>query len=65
MTYDGFQQLLQSLAMPMLTAVREALPYVIPPGGGNNPLLVFDNGKEQLWRLVEGGRTLVRKHAPY
>ena len=23
--------------------------------------LVFDDGKQQLWRLVPGGRTLVRK----
>ena len=62
LTYEGFKQLVQSLDMPMLNAVREAIPYVVV--GGNNPLLVFDNGKEQLWRLVAGGRTLVRKHTP-
>ena len=37
------------------------LRYVVAPEDTPSGLLVFSDGKQQLWRLVPGGRALVRK----
>lgn len=61
LTYEGFKQLVQDLDEHMLKSIREAIRHVLPRRGRHDDMLVFDNGEEQLWRLVPGGRTLVRK----
>jgi Ca2+-binding EF-hand superfamily protein len=63
LTSEGFLKLIQNLETDMLQAVRAALPGVIVPGSGAPELLVFDDGKHSLWRLVPGGRALVRKES--
>ena len=41
--------------------IRAILPGLVEKKDGKDSLLVFDDGRQQLWRLVPGGRTLMRK----
>ena len=59
LNFEGFVKLIETLDDDALNAVRRALPFIVPPSDG--ACLVFDDGKQQLWRLVPGGRALVRK----
>ena len=59
LNFEGFVKLIEALDDDALNAVRRALPFIVPPSDG--ACLVFDDGKQQLWRLVPGGRALVRK----
>ena len=63
LTREGFLKLIQEMDQEMLQAVRRVLPHLVPPGKGPT-LLVFDDGVQQLWRLVPGGRALTRKPSP-
>jgi len=62
LTYDGFLKVIQELDEAALDAVRtRVLPFLVDPrANGGDSLLVFDDGMQQLTRLVPGGRALVR-----
>jgi len=61
LTLSQFNNLIANLNDDMLAAVRKAMPHLRNVEPGSDKMLVFDDGKQQLWRLVPGGRTLVRK----
>lgn len=54
-----FLKMVEQLDEGSLAKIKAILPGVRP--AGSDKLLVFDDGKQQLWRLVPGGRSLVRK----
>ena len=59
-----FTRLVEGLEPPMLRAIRAILPGLAVTADLSldpNKMLVFDDGKQQMWRLVPGGRSLVRK----
>lgn len=59
LTYDGFLKVIQDLDEAAVDAVRaRVLPFLVNDGADSR--LVFDDGAQQLRRLVPGGRTLVR-----
>lgn len=59
LTFQGFVKLIEELEPTMLVAIRKSLPAIMQPA--QQSLLVFDDGKQQLRRLVPGGRALVRR----
>ena len=68
MPLDKFLRLIETLDAPTLSNLRAKLPSMVggnkENGGGsssNNNMLIFDDGKQQIWRLVPGGRSLVKK----
>ena len=61
LTLAQFTRLIENLDDAMLSKVRACLHGLVEKRSGRESLLVFDDGKQQLWRLVPGGRTLVRK----
>ena len=62
-----FLALVETLDASALASLREKLPGLVLPGGGGagasapSGMLVFDDGKSEIWRLVPGGRSLVKK----
>ena len=56
-----FKRLLEGMENEMLSKIREILPGMVATDPKKESLLVFDDGRQQLWRLVPGGRALVRK----
>lgn len=56
-----FVKLVDGLSDANKAAIRAILPGLAAAGTDKKKLLVFDDGKQQLWRLVPGGRALVRK----
>ena len=56
-----FCKLIENLDDTNLGRIRAILPGMVEHPPGKEALLVFDDGKQQMWRLVPGGRTLVRK----
>jgi len=61
LTYSQFTRLIENLDDAMLSKIRAILPGLVEKKDGKDSLLVFDDGRQQLWRLVPGGRTLMRK----
>lgn len=66
----GFESLLQSneqlvrhirIVLAAMGAASRQNGHEQLPGASRDKMLVFDDGKQQLWRLVPGGRVLVRK----
>ena len=56
-----FYKLIENMDTAMLGKIRATLPGMVEHPPNSSSLLVFDDGKQQLWRLVPGGRALVRK----
>jgi len=61
LTLAQFTRLIENLDDGMLRAIRAILPGLVEKREGKESLLVFDDGRQQMWRLVPGGRALVRK----
>merc|ERR1719389_986362 len=68
-----FLALIETLDADALAVLRAKLPSLVgapdaagdgapaPARGERSGMLVFDDGKQQIWRLVPGGRSLVKK----
>jgi len=62
LTVSQFTRLIASLDDGLLRQIKAMLPHIADPQSlARGSLIVYDDGKQQLQRLVPGGRTLVRK----